>query len=158
MVDENVAKLAKLLRLMGFDSVYFNGENDTQLVNTALKENRIILTRDTHIQERRPVTGGKVKVILISADNIEEQIQQVTRELYLQDWIRPFTLCLECNQPLAARSKEAVQDRVPPYVWQTQQEYGECPKCWRLYWKGTHWEAMTRRLEKLVNHAKEDNR
>jgi len=150
IIDENVGKLTKLLRLLGYDTTFFIGENDTQLVNIALDENRTILTRDTHIQERRLVTGGRVRTILVKSDNIEEQIQQVTAEMDLLNCIKPFTLCLEDGQPLIQRTKEEVQDRVPPYVWQTQQEYVECLQCRRIYWKGTHWKAMTSRLESLI--------
>jgi uncharacterized protein with PIN domain len=142
--------------LLGFNTISFTGENDTQMVNIALAENRIILTRDTHIPERRLVTSRRVKTILINTDKPEEQIQQVIKELKLQDQIRPFTLCMEDNRPLLNRSKEEVENRVPPYVWQTQKEYMECPKCHRIYWKGTHWAAMTRRLERLAQDTKED--
>jgi uncharacterized protein with PIN domain len=156
IADENVGKLAKLLRLLGYDTVFFTGKTDTQMVNIALVENRTILTRDTHILKRRLVTSGKVEAVLIKADNIEEQIKQVVDDLNLHNRIKPFTLCLECNQPLVMRIKEEVKDRVPPYVWQTQKEYVECPQCHRIYWKGTHWEAMTKRLEKLVKSLPED--
>ena len=150
IVDQNVGKLAKLLRLLGYDTVFFTGETDSQMVRIALSENRVILTRDTHILKRRLVTSGKVKAILIIADNINEQIQQVVTELGLHNRDNAFTLCLECNQPLLPLSKEEAEDRVPPYVWQTQKEYRECPHCHRIYWKGTHWEAMNRRLEGLA--------
>jgi uncharacterized protein with PIN domain len=150
IIDQNVGKLAKLLRLLGYDTVFFADGTDAQLVRIALGENRVILTRDTHILERRLVTTGKVKAILIQADNVNEQIKQVVDELGLHNRIRAFTLCLECNQPLLPLAKEQAGDRVPPYVLQTQKEYRECPGCHRIYWKGTHWEAMTRRLEKLV--------
>ncbi len=151
ITDENVGKLTKLLRLLGYNTVYFQGENDSQLVRRAFAENRIILTRDTHILERRPVTSGKVKAILIKSDNINDQIQQVVSELDLKSHISPFSLCLEDNQPLELRTREQVENRVPPYVFQTQKEYMECPQCHRIYWKGTHWEAMTGRLKKLVS-------
>jgi uncharacterized protein with PIN domain len=158
MIDQNVGKLAKLLRLLGYDTLFFSGETDAQMVHIALAEKRIILTRDTHILKRRLVTAGKVKAILIEADNINEQIKQVVEELGLHNQIRPFTICLECNQPLLTITKEEAKDRVPPYVWVTQREYVECPECHRIYWKGTHWEAMTKRLEKLVQYSREDKK
>ncbi len=144
-----MGKLAKVLRLLGYDTVFFAGENDTHMVNQALAEKRIILTRDTHIMERHLVTTGRIKAVLIQSDAVEDQIQQVTSELDLLSNAQPFTLCLECNQPLEARRQEDVQGRVPPYVWKTQNEYVECPRCHRLYWKGTHWEAMTKKLARL---------
>lgn len=154
-MDENVGKLAKLLRLLGYDTLFFTGEADTQMVNLALAENRIILTRDTHISERRTITGGHVKAILVSSDDIEEQIRQVVASLHLDNF-RPFTICLEDNQPLISRTREEVQSLVPPYVWETQKEYVECPKCHRIYWKGTHWNAMTRRLENIIQDTRKE--
>lgn len=152
-----MGKLAKLLRLLGFDTLFFTGENDSQMVSLALAENRIILTRDTHILKRRLVTKGRVKALLIKTDDPGTQIEQVIRELGLTDLIRPFALCLECNQLLISRTKEEVTDRVPPYVRQTQKEYVECPKCHRIYWKGTHWEAMTERLKKLSQKTEKES-
>jgi uncharacterized protein len=134
---------------LGFDTVFFNGENDSQLVSRAYAENRILLTRDTHISERRMVADGRVKAILILDDVPENQLRQVTAELFLINQIRPFTLCLECNQTLVTKTREEAKDLVPPYVWQTQQEYMACSQCHRIYWKGTHWEAMVKRLDQL---------
>lgn len=125
------------------------------MVNIALAENRIILTRDTHILERRAVTNGKVKTLLVKSDNVEEQIKQVIHDLHLNDF-KPFTLCLEDNQLLVARTRDEVKNRVPPYVWKTQEEYVECPQCHRIYWKGTHWDAMTKRLKKLIQDTGKD--
>jgi len=155
-VDENAGKLVKLLRLIGYDTLFFTGENDTLLVKKALGEDRIILTRDTYIIRRRLVTGGRVKALLIQSDDVDEQIEQVTRELKLDSDSQPFTICLECNQPLFKRTREEVKDRVPPYVWQTQNKYVECPQCRRIYWKGTHWAAMKKRLTRLGIRLLED--
>jgi uncharacterized protein with PIN domain len=148
-----VGKLFKLLRLLGFDTVFFTGQDDSQMVDLAVSENRIILTRDTHIPEMKIVSNGKAKAILIRDDNVDSQIQQVIEDLKLKEKARPFSLCLECNLPLERRTWQQVKDRVPPYVWKTQREYTECPKCHRIYWKGTHWEAMTKRLEKLYSSS-----
>ena len=150
IADENVGKLARFLRLVGYNTIFFRGKNDSQMVDIALAEDRIILTRDTYILKRRIVTTGRIKTILIREDTIEEQIKQVMEDMNLNNLGRPFTLCLECNQLLVARTKEEIKDRVPSYVWLTQKEYVECPQCHRIYWKGTHWEAMTKRLKKLT--------
>jgi len=149
IVDQNVGKLAKWLRIMGYDAAFFNGSNDSHMVAIALKEGRIILTKDTQIMKRRVVTSGRLKAIFIEADEPEQQMRQLIGELNLDGWFRPFALCLECNQPLVERSKEEVKGLVPPYVFQTQNQYMECPACHRIYWRGTHWRAMTRRLEKF---------
>lgn len=150
IVDENVGKLAKWLRLMGYDTVYFSGD-DSEMVATALRENRIILTRDTAIVRRRLATTGRLRVVLLTTEDAEQQIGQVIGALGLGCRFRPFSLCLECNRPLEERSKEEVKGRVPPYVFRTQEQYMECPACHRIYWRGTHWAAMTRKLEGFVN-------
>jgi uncharacterized protein len=153
MIDQNAGKLTKLLRLLGFDTVYFYGETDTELVNICLQQNRVLLTRDTHIKERNLITGGRVKSVLITDENPREQIIQVINELSLKEKINPFTLCLECNTHLVRRSKEEIKDRIPTYVFQTQNEFMECPCCRRIYWKGTHWNAMNNLLKEINNRT-----
>lgn len=135
--------------MMGYDTVFFTGEDDWLMVMTALNEDRVILTRDTEIMRRGVVTSGRLKAVLVESDEPERQIQQVVRALNLETQSRPFSLCLECNQPLEERTKEQVRGRVPPYVFKTQDQYMECPSCHRIYWKGTHWQDMARKLEKL---------
>ena len=149
IVDHNVGKLAKWLRLMGYDSLFFDGSDDSHMVARALAEGRVILTRDTEIMKRRVITSGRIKAVLINSDDPERQMQQLMDTLDLNRQFRPFTLCLECNQPLLERSREEVKDLVPPYVYKTQRQYMECPACHRIYWRGTHWEAMSRMLETL---------
>ena len=150
IADNNVGKLAKWLRMMGYDTLFFNGSNDSHMVAMALAEGRVILTRDTQIMKRRLVTSEQLKAVLVRSDEPGVQLQQVIEELKLNCQFKPFTICLECNQPLVERSKEQVEDRVPPYVYRTQSQYMECPACQRIYWRGTHWQAMTQRLSEFT--------
>ncbi len=150
IVDCNVGKLAKWLRLMGYDTRFFNGSDDSQLVTMAQAEGRVILSRDTQIMKRRVITRGQLKAVLIHSDEPELQIRQVIDALGLDSQFRPFTLCLECNQVLVERDKEEVKDLVPPYVFQTQSQFMQCPACHRLYWRGTHWQAMAKTLKKFM--------
>lgn len=138
--------------MMGFDSLFFNGENDSDMVRQALAEGRVILTRDTEIMERRVVRNGRLKAILINSEVPKTQIRQVLNSLDLKPHFRPFTICLECNEPLTGKTKEEVENRVPPYVFRTQSQYMECPACQRIYWRGTHWEAMIKKLEELADY------
>ena len=156
IVDNNVGKLAKWLRLMGYDTVFFNGSNDSHMIATALAEDRVILTRDTQIMKRRVVTNGQLKAILIKSDESEQQMQQVIATLNLDCQYGPFTICLECNQPLLERSKQQVKDLVPPYVFQTQNQYMECSACHRIYWQGTHWQVMVKNLQDFQREDGED--
>ena len=149
IVDHNAGKLFKWLRMMGYDSLFFNGSDDSDMVKLALAERRIILTRDTAIMKRRVVTKGQLGAILLDSEEPEQQMRQVIERLELDCQFRPFTLCLECNEPLEERTRDEIEGRVPPYVYKTQQQYMECPACHGIYWRGTHWEAMMRILEKL---------
>jgi len=133
--------------MMGYDSLFFDGADDSMMVRQALAEGRIILTRDTQIMKRRVVAGGRLRAVLLDSEDPEEQMRQLLRSMDLLGDARPFTLCLECNAPLVERRPDEVKDRVPPYVFRTQQQYMECPRCRRVYWRGTHWQAMKRKLE-----------
>lgn len=150
MADQNVGKLGRWLRLLGFDAVLFTGCDDRDMIRKALAEGRIILTRDTHIAHHRVAQSGHLRVITLITDRPDEQLRQVVGSLCLKDSFRPFTLCLECNRPLEERTKEEVRERVPPYVFKTQEQYMECPQCHRLYWRGTHWQAMRQWLVELA--------
>jgi len=148
--DNNVGKLAKWLRMMGYDTRFFNSGDDSSMIAIALAEDRVILTRDTQIMRRRVVTSGQLTAILIQSDEPEQQMRQVIDSLNLDCQFKPFTICLECNQLLVPRTREQVKDLVPPYVFQTQVQYVECPTCHRIYWRGTHWQAMTGKLNKFM--------
>jgi uncharacterized protein len=156
IVDENAGKLTKALRMLGFDTLFFQGQEDSHLLRIALAEGRIVLTRDTHILERHVITSGKLKALLVDSEHIQAQTVQVIKSLNLYPNIRPFSRCLEDNRILVKRSREEVRDRVLPYVWQTQNDYVECPECRRLYWKGTHWEAMKKKLDNITGITGED--
>ena len=145
-----MGRLTKWLRIMGYDTRFFDGRDDSHLVTIALAEDRVILTRDTQIMRRRIVTSGRLKAILLQSDEPEQQMRQVIGTLNLDCQFKPFSICLECNQPLVERSKEQVKDLVPPYVFQTQSQYMECSGCHRIYWRGTHWQAMTRKLKQFL--------
>ena len=150
IVDNNVGKLAKWLRIMGYDAVLFSEVDDGKMVKTALAEDRVILTKDSQIMKRRLVTSGRLKAVLIKDDDIRAQLRQVVTALKLGYHFRPFSICLECNQKLVEKDKESVRELVPPYVFKTQEQYMECPSCHRLYWRGTHWQAMSRELDELA--------
>jgi uncharacterized protein with PIN domain len=153
IVDSNAGKLAKWLRMMGYDALFFNYIDDARLVDIALQEGRVILTRDTQIARRRLVANGRLKVILTRSDDPREQLRQVVGETRLDCRLKQFTRCIECNQSLVTKGKEDVKDMVPPYVFRTQQQYMQCPSCLRIYWQGTHWQRMKKALDGLSQGA-----
>jgi uncharacterized protein with PIN domain len=150
IVDHNVGKLARWLRMMGYDSIFFEGDDDGQMVKQALAEDRVIVTRDTGMMKRGVISRGRLRAVLIESEEPERQMGQLMEIFDLQGQAHPFTLCLECNRILEARTREEVAGRVPSHVYRTQTQYMECPNCHRIYWRGTHWQAMVRKLEKLA--------
>ena len=150
IVDSNAGKLARWLRMMGYDALFFNDIEDGCLVDMAMKEGRVVVTRDTQIAKRRVATNGSLRVILTRDDDPRRQLLQVMKELSLDCRQMQFTRCLECNRRLKPRSKEEVKDLVPPYVFSTQTQYMQCPSCNRVYWQGTHWQRMKNDLEEIT--------
>jgi hypothetical protein len=151
IVDINVGKLAKWLRMIGYDALLFDHQDDKYLVHIAITEKRIIITRDTQMLKRRVIVVGNIKALLITSDNPREQIHQVIKDLGLNPGFNPFSLCLECDLPLVKINKEDIKDRVPSYVYRTQSQFVECNNCHRIYWQGTHWQAMLEKLKRLTN-------
>ena len=148
-MDANVGKLARWLRMLGYDTVFINNIDDGELVSIALRERRVIVTKDTRIILRRVVASGRVKAVLIEYDDPGDQFRQLARAVKL-DQEHKFTRCLECNQPLEPRGRDKVEGLVPPYVFETQSQYHQCPACRRIYWRATHWQHMSQVLDTLL--------
>lgn len=149
IADNNVGKLARWLRMMGYDTVLCRDKDDREMVRRALDEDRVILTKDSQFMRRRLIASGRLKAVLVKHDDPEEQVREVVKGLALDYCFGPFSLCLECNRVLSPRSREEVRERVPLHVFRTQPQYTECVSCRRVYWQGTHWRAMIEKLEHM---------
>ena len=152
VVDVNVGRIAKWLRVIGHDALYIPDADDGELVRRAGEQDRIILTRDRYIAERRVVASGRVKVILLQSHDFREQMREVTEALDL-GFHDGFSICIECNAPLQETDKESVRDRVPEFVFSTQVSFQVCPDCGKLYWRGTHWRNMQEELAAFTGLA-----
>jgi hypothetical protein len=158
IVDLNAGKLAKWLRIIGYNALLFTDEDDGKMIKIALNENRVILTKDSQIMKRRLVASGKLKAVLIEGDNPKTQLQQIANALDLDYQFKPFSVCLECNQNLIERRKDEISSMVPSYVLKTQSQYMECPSCHRVFWRGTHWQAMSQELEKFMEQRQKQSK
>jgi uncharacterized protein len=148
LADCNVGRLARWLRVLGYDAAYEPFLPDARVVARALAEDRVLLTRDADMMRRRVIAGGRVKAILLRYDNVQAQVRQVLDELDLNPQLA-LSRCLDCNAELQPREKMAVLDRLPPYVRATQERFSECPDCGRVFWPGTHWQRMKERIAAL---------
>ncbi len=146
IADSNVGRLARWLRILGYDVTYDAFIADPELVRQAIAEGRVILTRDTGVIQRRVVRD----YVFVRHDAVEEQLRQVLEELSLHpDPARFWTRCPDDNALIRPVEKERVAGRVPPYTLRTQSAFSECPVCGRIYWRGSHLDRFLRRLAPL---------
>ncbi|MFC2144746.1 Mut7-C RNAse domain-containing protein [Actinomycetota bacterium] len=148
IADIMVGKLARYLRIAGYDVAYFNDASDDFILKTAMEEDRIVLTRDTLMLKRRQFTNGNIKSVFISDDDLKKQLIQVRLELNIS--LGPdLKRCLICNDPLVKVLKKDVRSKVPPYVYKTQDEFMHCKGCEKYYWRGTHYDYMVDFFKRL---------
>lgn len=152
LVDLNVGRLAKWLRVLGYDARFAPNLDDGGLVEEARREGRVLLTRDRRLLHRRAVASGEVKALLLESEDPWDQLRQVVQALALHH-PRLFSRCLVCNTPLAPAEPREVQDLVPPYVLRRHRRFLRCPSCGRAYWPGTHWRNMQAELARLLREA-----
>jgi uncharacterized protein len=141
IADVMVGKLARWLRVLGFDVLYSNKYEDDEIIRISDMENRLILTRDVQLAARR----SPRQTVFIESGDYKEQVQQVIGSLNLKDF-KAFSRCLRCNTRLEEVDKETAFDRVPPFVYLTQERFARCPSCERIYWHGTHTQEMLKQI------------
>jgi uncharacterized protein with PIN domain len=140
IVDGMLGRLAKWLRVLGYDTTYFPHLDDDRLVRLARAEGRLLLTRDRDLARRRGL-----QCLLIESDHLEEQLGQVLAEPALTEE-HPFSRCPVCNTPLQKVKKPELEGRVPPHIFRTHKDFSLCPNCDKIYWPGTHWARMQEKL------------
>lgn len=143
IADVMLGRLARRLRLLGYDVIYNHSLEDNDVLRLALTQDRIILTRD-HGLASRPLAKNH---ILIESDQIDRQVEQVLSYLPPAS-AKPLTRCPVCNEPLTPRNKDDVCDIVPGYVLGHTDRFLECMSCGRIFWEGTHVKNMAAFLQK----------
>jgi uncharacterized protein with PIN domain len=152
VLDVHLQKLARRLRLLGFDVDYQPDRDDAELADIAERENRILLSRDRQLMMRKKVTRG----LYVRNTDAEKQVNEVLDRLDLRGRCRPFTRCIECNGAIESldvtdgRSAD-LAGRIPPGVRSWCREYYRCRGCGRIYWKGSHYEKLKKRLEGILH-------
>ncbi len=142
--DDNLGKLAKWLRTLGYDTPFSQDIEDTELVSKALKEDRIILSRD---QELKRFKSAEKKLFLLSSNQPLEQLKAVLTKFNLRtEEKNHFTRCLVCNTVLVPVPKKEVENKVPPFVFKTQEKFFYCSKCDKFYWAGTHVKNLKKKI------------
>lgn len=147
LADRMLGKLARWLRILGYDTVYLPQLSPDGVMIEGKRQGRVILTRDTRLLRRK----GTPPFLFVQSDRFREQLKQVVETLQLTRLPIQllFSRCIECNQVLEEVAKDDVRDRVPEYVWHTQDEFRCCPECRRLYWGATHRDHVLEELRRL---------
>jgi len=138
IVTQELGKLAKWLRILGYDCVYYDKKAVSELIVQVLRDRRILLARSETFTKYKGI-----QALVIKHDHVEQQVEQIVRELGLTlDEENIFRRCVECNTPLEDITKEEIKEKVPEYVFQTQEKFKKCPGCGKIFWKGTHWDMV----------------
>ena len=144
LADAMLGRLARWLRILGYDAEYFPGEDD-DLLRQARHEGRVLLTRDTRLLQRRPLPPH----LFIESDHVMEQLRQVVATLGLDPTAPPTRRCSCCNVVLEPRDRTQVTGMVPEFVWSRHEVFWACPRCHRIYWAGTHQRRMEEAIKTL---------
>lgn len=146
LVDRMLGKLAKELRMLGYDTLYYRGEDKYHLIKLAREENRIILTRNGKLVPKRP----EDRILRVKEDKPSLQLKELFQKniIFLKEETL-FSRCLLCNVPLDEISREEAEGKVPDFIFHQQKEFSRCPQCLRIYWSGSHLDHMQKKIEEL---------
>ncbi|MBS0299275.1 MAG: Mut7-C ubiquitin/RNAse domain-containing protein [Proteobacteria bacterium] len=147
VVDSNLGRLARYLRLLGFDCLYRNDYNDDTIARVASEQQRVVLTRDRSLLHRKIITYG----YFVRADQPKIQTREVVKRFALYSLIKPLTRCTHCNGVLAETGKNQIESRLEPLTRKYYDKFLMCPDCSRIYWQGSHSTRIKQLLAELVD-------
>ncbi len=149
VVDCMLGKVAKWLKILGFDTVYLNRAEDHDLLLIARRQRRTLLTKDHGLLE----AAQGIRSLFIESDHWPEQLVQVLKTYNLADAVRPHSRCLTCNVRLKTISKRSARNLVTPFVLERAALFAICPSCERVYWPGTHFRSMDVKIGGILRKA-----
>ena len=135
-----LGRLAKWMRLVGLDTLYYNNPGDPSILHKALEEGRTILTRSSkHANYKNS--------ILVESEILDEQLDQVKEIIEITS---PLSRCPLCNTQLTGVNKEEIKKDVPEYIYKVHNDFKRCAYCGRIYWKGTHYKEIMRKINEIL--------
>jgi uncharacterized protein with PIN domain len=138
VLDVHLGRLARQLRMFGFDALYERDYADDQIAQISATRNRIVLTRDLPLLKRNLVKWG----YWLRSQVAEEQLLEVFRQFGLPETIRAFYRCIDCNGIIGQVSREAVIHQLQPLTLTNFHDFYQCSSCQKVYWKGSHYDKM----------------
>ena len=147
VADCHLGRLAKYMRLLGFDTVYENDLDDTTIAKISMNDTRIILTKDRGLLKRKSVMHG----YYVREVNPKNQVAEVIKRFDLRNMTNPFTRCLKCNGTISRIKKEIEIERLLENIKTSYREFFICNECDQIYWKGSHYEKMLNLINSMID-------
>ncbi len=149
ILDVHLGKLAKYLRMLGFDTRYRNDYDDPEIVRISIVEHRAILTRDIGLLKNSAVTHG----YWLRSTQTSEQLREVVARFDLTGIIRPFSRCTVCNGLIKTVPKKSIAEKLKPNTKRFFNTFYQCNDCGRVYWRGSHYERMKALVKSIRNQV-----
>ena len=152
LVDGMLGSIARFLRILGHDTLYFRDLSDKKLIEIAKDEDRVLITCDQELH--RMASSRGVKSIFVESDVSKEvQLARIMVALGIEPTFNPErTRCPLCNNPLIKTSKDRVKGKVPEKSYELYDDFWICPGCGKVYWIGSHWRQIRNFLERVERH------
>ena len=147
VVDCMLGKLAKWLKILGFDALFFSKIEDDELLTIARKEGRILLTKDTGLIQQ----AKDVETLFLESEEWQDQVQQVLEHFNLREKVSPHTRCIDCNVVLKNLPKKNAKNLVSAFVFDKADSFALCPNCGRVFWRGTHFKDMEAKIQEILD-------
>lgn len=147
ILDAHLGKLAKYLRMLGFDTLFRNDFEDSEIIEISVREKRIILTRDKHLLNSKKVSHG----YYVRSTEKHKQLREVVQKFDLCSQFKSFSRCMTCNAELIPKKKHEIENQVPPDVAEVFKEFYYCASCMKVYWKGSHFKRMESLIRDLTS-------
>jgi uncharacterized protein len=145
IADVHLGKLARLLRMLGFDTVYENSFATNELISISREQERILLSRNSSFAK-----DNTIKTFITTAEEPLTQLKQVVEYFELKNEFHPFSRCIVCNGELQTVSKQEISHLLPENTFRYFNEFWQCSNCRRIYWKGSHYERMLQTIQTIT--------
>jgi uncharacterized protein with PIN domain len=146
-VDKMLGRLAKWLRILGYDTLFDPYVSSATIAEQAKEEHRIFFTRDLKLTKN----SDPLSFFIVQSENYREQLREVVGHFQLDTSSHLFTRCTICNKEILPVEKDMVKDRIPEKSALNFEKFYQCPQCKRVYWGGTHTQNTERRLREILS-------
>jgi uncharacterized protein len=149
VLDVHLGKLAAYLRMLGFDTLYRNDYDDQELARISIDEHRILLSYDRQLLMRKNITHA----YFVRSRYPLQQLLEILSRFDLYNNLKPFSRCMRCNGIIQPVKKRDIATRLQAQTKEYYDEFFQCKHCDKIYWKGSHYQKMTRVIEQIVEQT-----